>query len=282
MILEFDKNQRFQLIEESRIETTSGGIVQGQDLHLGRTVAVKYVNIPGTHPKERELAYNKAFSEVRAMIRLEEEQLSIPHIFDTYYDEKASTLYIIMEWMKGTTLDNHMAVPELTFLQWMIDLSHILSVMERKRMSHKDIKPTNLIITPGQKLVLIDFNTCVSTANLVEGTAYYKAPEMAPTSKYTGREKVDMFAIGVMLYQYYTGAVPTKGVEYGKNRTRGAYVWDFFVEPIERNPTMSQGVNQLIKTCMALEPRERYRDNHDLRNQLTRVVKKIRWEQKKR
>ncbi|MGI6731311.1 MAG: serine/threonine-protein kinase [Anaerovoracaceae bacterium] len=277
MLLEFEKHQKYILIEETKIETGCGGLYQAQDLNLGRTVAVKYIQIPGEHRKEKQLYYQKSYSEIRAMVSLAEDNVNIPHIYETHYDEKNSVLYIIMEWIKGRTLADIMTVPELTFLQWMINLCDILSVMERKNLYHKDIKPANIMITETDKLYLIDFNISIETPNLVEGTVNYKAPEMSRKSKYQGREKVDMFSIGVMMYGYYTGSVPVNPGDYAKNRSRGPLEWDKFIEPKEKNINMEESVNAIIVKCMKLDPKSRYRNYSELKYELVKAVKKIRW-----
>ena len=282
MVLEINRKHSYNLIEETKIETECGALYQAQDLDLYRTVAVKSIRIEGNSRQEKNANYQKALTEVKAMVSIGEENLNIPKIFDVYYDERQSVLYIVMEWIKGNSLATHMDSPELGFLQWMIDLCDILSVMERKHIYHKDIKPQNVMITDSGKLYLIDFNISISTPNLVEGTVNYKAPEMSPNSKYVGREKVDMFAIGVMLYEFYTGSVPVRTVDYAKNRQRGAFAWDKFVEPKEKNSAVKDGVNAIIVKCMKLDPKERFRNNNELKNELVKVVKGIRWEQKKK
>lgn len=282
MQLEYSRKHSYELIEESKIETEGGALYRAQDLQLKRTLAVKCVRIEGNSYREKQLFLERAMSEVRAMVSLGEENICIPRIFDTFYDEKKGRLFIMMEWIKGKTLAQSMDAPELAFLQWMIDLCEILSVMERRHIYHKDIKPANIMLTERGKLYLIDFNISISTPNLVEGTLHYKAPEMAENSRYQGREKVDLFAVGVMLYEYYTGNVPVRGVDYAKNRSRGAFAWDKFTAPIEKNPSMSETVNAIIVKCMLLDPRQRYRNASDLKNELMKAVRTIRWEQKKK
>ena len=175
-----------------------------------------------------------------------------------------------------------MRAPELTFLQWMIELCNILSAMNKKHLAHKDIKPANIMITDSNELFLIDFNISIATPNLIEGTIHYKAPEMSQNSKYQGREKVDMFSIGVMLYEFYTGAVPVKTVDYAKNRSRGSFEWDIFVEPKTKNPKINDYINEIIVKCMKLDPRMRYRNYSELKNELVKAVRNIKWEKKKK
>lgn len=282
MLLEMECRHTYNLIEETRIETTSGALFQAQDLEFSRTVAVKMVEIQGGNRYEKKQSYEKAYSEVRAMISLSEEHLPIPSIYETWYDENHSRLYIVMDWIKGETLDSHMSEPEMKFIQWMIDLCDILDSMERKHLYHKDIKPSNIMIDKKDRLFLIDFNISISTPNLLEGTVNYKAPEMAANSKYVGREKADMFSIGVILYEFYTGEVPVRGKDYAKNRSRGPLEWDKFISPKEKNEKINDEMNEIIKKCMKLDPKQRYRNYADLRSTLIKARKGIQWAQRKK
>lgn len=272
MLLQFNKKCSYNLIEETRIETVCGEFYQAMDLELERTVAVKCIGIQGGSPREKSTNYLKALAEVKTMIRISEEDVDIPEIYAVHYDEARSMLYIVMQWIRGKQLSEHMHCPERQFLSWMIGLCDILEVMERKGIYHKDIKPANIMITERGKLYLIDFNISLSTPNLIEGTVNYKAPEMSPRSRYVGREKVDMFAIGVMLYEYYTGAVPVHTVDYAKNRLRGAFEWDEFTEPKVKNPEMSDIANSIILKCMKLDPKQRYPRISALKNDLKKAV----------
>lgn len=282
MLLEMECKHVYNLIEETKIETECGALYQAQDLDFNRTIAVKMVEIQGENRREKDCAYEKAYSEVKALVALSEENLPIPSIYTTYYDEKQSRLYIMMDWIKGATLVSHMDAPEMKMLQWMIELCDILDSMERRHIYHKDIKPSNIMIDNKGKLFLIDFNISISAPNMLEGTANYKAPEMSPNSKYVGREKVDMFSIGVILYEFYTGQVPTRGNEYAKNRSRGAFEWDKFISPKEKNDKVNPEIEAVITKCMKLDPKQRYRNYADLKRALEKALREIRWAQKKK
>jgi serine/threonine-protein kinase len=276
MLLQINEVQKYNLIEESRIDTQCGALYRGQDLNLGRTVAVKNVNILGATAAERNANYQKALGEVRAMVRIAEEPIHVPKIFCAYYDRKSELFSIVMEWINGSNLSAHMGVPEIRFLNWMIELCRILEKMEQHKLYHKDIKPANIMIAQDQSLYLIDFNISISTPNRVEGSLHYKAPEMDERSQYPGRDKVDQFSIGVLLYEFYTGAVPVRGEDHAQTRPRGPREWDHFVQPKEKNPALSDAVNQIILKCMRLDPRQRYSRVTELKYQLEKVVRELR------
>lgn len=282
MLLEIENKATYNLIEENAIKTECGMLYKAMDMEYGRTVAVKMVEIQGQDRREQKANYEKAYSEVKAMVALEGENLPIPCIYCTQYDAKQSKLYIIMQWINGSDLSKHFQDPELSLLKWMSDLCVILDAMDRKHIYHKDIKPSNIMIDNRGQLHLIDFNISISTPNLIEGTLNYKAPEMAQNSKYVGREKVDMFSIGVMLYEYYTGIVPIRGTDYAKNRSRGPFEWDKFIEPKEKKTEINAAVNEIIVKCMKLDPKQRYRNYSDLKRAFDQAIRSIRNEQRRK
>lgn len=274
MRLEIDKKRVYNLIDETKIETVCGALYQAQDLDLGRTVAVKCVRIEGRTPAEKNLNLQRAYAEVRAMVQIRALFVNIPTIFAAHYDQKNSMFYIVMEWIPGDQLtDRIQNCPEHQFLYWMIDLCDILKHMADKNIYHKDIKPDNIMITRDNRLYLIDFNISIATSNLVEGSTNYKAPEMSDGAIYAGRDKVDMFSIGVMLYEFYTKAVPIHTQDYARTRRRGPLIWNEFTEPKQKNPAMSDQINAIIIKCMKYDPRERYRHISDLKEELRKVVK---------
>ena len=274
MVLEFEKRFRYQLSEEDKIETLSGGLYRAQDLELGRTVAIKQVNITGENPSQRQANYEKARSEVQALLRIGDESVRVPKVYTTHYSEEG-VFYIVMEWIYGETLEKKANCNERQFLRYMDDLCYILSRMEQKRLYHKDIKPQNLMITPDDRLYLIDFNISISTPNHMEGTLHYQAPEMTDQLQYMGREKVDMFAIGVMLYEHFTGAVPVRGQDYARIHRRGPANWDRFIEPKEKNPQISDELNEIIVRCMKLDPKQRYGRIGELKAKLREAGRNI-------
>lgn len=282
MILEFDSKNTYNLLDDFAIKTECGMLYKAMDMEYGRTVAVKMIEIHGENAKEKKINYEKAYTEVKAMISLERENMSIPCIYGTYYNAEESKLYIVMQWIDGDNLANHFQEAELKFLRWMADLCEILETMEKKHIFHKDIKPANIMINAKGRLFLIDFNISISTPNLIEGTLNYKAPEMSPNSKYAGREKVDMFSIGVILYEYYTGKLPIRGEDYAKNRSRGAFEWDKYIAPIQIKPAMRESVNEIITKCMKLDPKQRFRNYADLKHAIEQAIRGIRNEQRRK
>lgn len=271
MVVTFQNTHTYEVAEDSKHITADGAVYKAIEEELGRPVAIKQVSIAGDTPWEREANVTAALREVQVMIRCRKVTKGIPVIYTTHYDEAARQLYIVMEWIDGKPLGDVMwTVSDRQFLIWMKELVEILQQLERENVTHKDIKPDNLMILDN-KLVLIDFNISMSVANTVEGTLHYKAPEMDSDSKDRNRDKVDMFSIGVLLYEYFTHCLPKRGTEYTTSwcNPNG---WSTFVKPSKKKPGIPEIVEQIICTCMERKPKNRYANMSELKVKLGEAV----------
>ncbi len=271
MDLKYTENHCYRYDEASHV-TPNSEIYKALDLTLNRTVALKKVIIQGNTPRERQENLKRAQQEVKTMVQIGELTAKIPNIYGTYYDEKENALFIVMQWINGETLADKIkrSVSLSMFLRWMQELSQILDVMSKKNFQHKDIKPENIIFNRNNDIYLIDFNISVSIPNQMEGTLYYKAPEMDYGSMTTARDKADMFSIGVMMYQFVTGRIPVRMVDYDCYDPN-AGKWDFFKEVIVEKPDTSKNLNKTINKLMAYSPKDRYRNYSELINDLKKL-----------
>lgn len=277
MELEFNPRIKYRLIDESRIETGNSTVYQAQDLYFNRTVCIKIIDFSTVQNVESE--YNRAMLEIKSIIAISEHTTHVPIIYHTNFDRKTLKLYIVMQWINGKTLDAKLSsAPPIIILNYIEKLCDILEKLENQRMSHKDIKPSNIIITPDNEVFLIDFNLSISAPNQIEGTVNYKAPEMDTNSKSLARSQVDIFSIGVILYQYFTGKIPLRGTDYAmQSRRRSASSdWDLFIEPITLNPEIEPCVNEIIIKCMKYDPKNRYRNARDLKRAIISAERTIR------
>ena len=275
MFLEFNTTKKYDLNTETKIPTSQGALYKATDLYFNRTVAVKEIHIAGKTKRERSQNYKKAHEETRALASLQSPLIHTPKIYDDWYDEKNAVYYIVMDWIEGKTLREKFSLnseEKGEVLYWIRELCLVLQAMGKEHMFHKDIKPDNIMIAKDGSVWLLDFNITIGPANLIEGTPNYKAPEMEHGSKSADRSKVDIFAIGVMLYEYFTGSVPINGIDYGlKNKTKSQSrvdKWDYFTEPKEKNPKMTDAENKLILRCMSYNPADRFKNYSDLNRAL--------------
>jgi tetratricopeptide (TPR) repeat protein len=95
------------------------------------------------------------------------------------------------------------------------DLARALSALHEAGKVHRDVKPSNLMVTPAGRVVLLDFGLVTDArarrrgGELLAGTLAYMAPEQAFPEP-VGPE-ADWYAVGVMIYETLTGDVPHTG-----------------------------------------------------------------------
>ncbi len=282
MELRFDEHHIYRF-EDASHTTLNSEVYKAMDLSLSRYVALKKVIIQGDNNRIRQENYKRALQEVKTMVQIADMTAKVPNIYTYYYDEKQNVLYIVMQWISGETLAEKMTkhVPDTTFLMWMQELGRILEVMGKRNFQHKDIKPDNIMFNSENDLYLIDFNISVSVPNQIEGTPFYKPPEMDFGSTTADRSKSDMFSIGVMLYQQITGYLPQRMVDYDCfNPAAGK--WDYFKQPKEVNPNINKGLNDLVVKLMQYSPKDRFKSYSEMVNSMKQVERSIRNEGRRR
>lgn len=178
--------------------------------------------------------------------------------------------YMVTPYIEYGTLNRKLADGPLSFEEAgkiLEQLSSALQYAHDQGIVHRDIKPTNILLSNGEHVYLADFglvkrvgddNGLTVTGYLI-GTPEYMAPELAeePASA-----KSDQYALGVLLYQMLTGHVP-----FTANTPLGVYlkhVRERPVEPSILNPTIPTSMNDIILRALQKEPRHRYNTVHGL------------------
>lgn len=164
-------------------------------------------------------------------------------------------------------------------------LSSALEFAHDKGILHRDIKPANILLNPYGRPFLADFNLACKTANEevgeVGGTLPYMSPEHLHA--FASRdmqdwervdERSDVYSLGVVLYELATGQRPyssTLGFGESLNDSLMALV----EKRLQRVPTLKKvipaipdSLDQLIRRCIAPEPRDRFASAAELRQAL--------------
>jgi serine/threonine-protein kinase len=197
-------------------EGAMGVVYKSVDPVIQRPVAIKTIHkkLIGEDPSGTSAAA-RFRNEAQAVGRL-----SHPGIVAIYeYGEDEATAYIAMELVQGRTLSEILAanpkLPEADVLSIMGQLLDALDCAHRHGVWHRDVKPANLIVTPGGQLKVTDFgiarieSVALTRVTSTIGTPGYMAPE-----QYVGEgldHRIDIFAAGVLLYRLLTGTQPFAG-----------------------------------------------------------------------
>ena len=201
----------------------SGGmsnVYKATDLILERTVAVK---ILAEHLSDDERFVARFKREALAVAMLIHP--NIVQVYDTGVDDGRH--YIVMEYVSGRSgaqiLQRHGPVGPGIAAEIGIQACAGLDYAHRRGIIHRDVKPGNLMVTGGPvgggaqlTVKLTDFGiaraieqTRITQVGSVVGTAAYLAPEQVRGDEAT--PATDVYALGVVLYQFLTGRLPYEG-----------------------------------------------------------------------
>ncbi|KAG0233171.1 Map microtubule affinity-regulating kinase [Actinomortierella wolfii] len=150
------------------------------------------------------------------------ESLDHPNIVKLYeVIETQFTIYVCMEYVEGWSLEEYIKTHENERLSEnearsiMRQLCKAVSHCHERKVVHRDIKPANILITPTNKVMLIDFGlgnvySRRQRLNTICGSLPFYSPEIARGVEYTGPE-IDIWCLGVVLYRMTVGRDPFVG-----------------------------------------------------------------------
>lgn len=145
---------------------------------------------------------------------------NLPTVFDVCVCE--DHLCVLESFVEGKTLEDITKTEKIninTAVGYMLDICAALAFLHSEKIVHRDVKPSNIIITPENKAVLIDLQAarfiteerCRDTLNL--GTIGYAAPEQFGISQ--SLPPTDIYALGVLLNELILNTHPSINTPQG-------------------------------------------------------------------
>lgn len=197
-------------------EGAMGEVYLARDLTLGRTVAIKSLKAASAgsdSDRARFLREAKAVSQI--------DHPNVVTLFDVIEEE--GTMHLVMQHVRGKSLREVIAERKLEIgeaLRVGSDVAAGLRAAHAIGVVHRDIKPANVMVTPDGSCKVLDFGVAhlagVDTTTLtgsgeIVGTLHYMAPEMVRGEPVD--ERVDIYSLGVVLFEILAGQVPFAGRE---------------------------------------------------------------------
>ncbi|MEM7243831.1 MAG: serine/threonine-protein kinase [Acidobacteriota bacterium] len=195
-----------------------GVVYEAEDPKIGRQVALKVLlNIAGLGEAEEEEFRSRFFREARTAGRLAHPNIVVIH--DVDHDEDLGTSYMAMEFLTGQSVYDHLRSGVKFTREQAVDIciqtAEGLDHAHRQGVTHRDVKPANLMYLEDGTIKIADFGIAkVSTSNLTKtgqflGTPNYMSPEQVIGHAIDGRS--DLFSLGIILYELLTGEKPFMG-----------------------------------------------------------------------
>ncbi|MHB1484200.1 MAG: Stk1 family PASTA domain-containing Ser/Thr kinase [Saccharofermentanales bacterium] len=257
-------NGRYK-IKELLGEGGMANVYLAMDKQQNIEVAIKVLKAELTNDDESNRRFD---TEAKAA-----SSLSYPNIVKVYNVGQDNQLrYMVMEYVHGVSLkeliekNNHLdwelAIPIAIQIGLALDNAHKNGVI------HRDIKPHNIIVTPEFTAKVTDFGiaraassaTVTLSGKNTMGSVHYLSPEQA-RGGIVG-EQSDIYSLGILIYEMLTGQVPFNGDTSVSIAMK--HIQQVPVPPIEINPDIPKGLNNIVMKCIQKSTALRYKKVHDL------------------
>jgi len=185
-------------------------------------------------------------------------------IYDVRRDDRGDT-WVVMEYIRGPSLDQVLAdhpqgLPLETALAWFHGMAAAVAYLHEHGIVHRDLKPGNVFWEENVVKVgdygLAKFISCSRRSGQTEsvGTVHYMAPEIA-NGRY-GKE-VDIYALGIILYEMLTGHVPFEGES----------VAEILMKHLTKLPDLTPlppEVRRVVGRALDKDPKRRFQDVREM------------------
>jgi serine/threonine protein kinase len=224
----------------------------------------RYVAIKVLHPafKEEPNFLSRFQREARVVARLEH-----PNIVPIYdYAEHKGQPYLVMKFIEGQTLKAHMNEKPLTkeeAVQIVDDVGGALAYAHKQGVLHRDVKPSNVLLSPDGSIYLADFGLArmaqagasTLSKDVMLGTPQYISPEQGQGVRDLD-QGTDIYSFRVLLYEMVVGRVPFNA------DTPFSIIHDHIYTPLPLpsavNPNVPEVVERVLLKSLAKDRKDRF------------------------
>ncbi|MDZ4833693.1 MAG: protein kinase [Candidatus Melainabacteria bacterium] len=265
------KISRYELL--SRLGEGGIGVVyKAMDPALSKIVAIKVLNTNNLSADQQIRFQNEA----RALAELKHE--GIPEIYDFSVSEDGAP-YMVMEFINGESLNVVISNEENRTVDFAVSIAiQICEALQHAHAAgirHRDVKPSNVIITEDKKVKLVDFGLAKiekflnsdqfkTEAGMVMGSPLYMSPEQFQSGHVDAR--TDIYSLGCVLFETLSGAPPF----FGETALETANMHmsrrpPLLPEDLDCSETVRDDLQKIINRCLEKKPEDRFQKMHELR-----------------
>ena len=247
------RKKGYKIIEKLN-ESKRAVMFKAEDTKLNKRVALKIF-------KNEDSAIRKRYSEARLA-----SFLSHPNIITTYdIGEIDGNFYISMEFVEGKDLFKvllkYHPFPIPFILYTALEILKVFDYIHKKGIVHKNIKPSNIMLTKRQAIKIIGFGISIihmkKENGILSGTPYYMSTEQIQGIELDHRS--DIYSFGATLFHILTQRIPFNGDNV------------FYQHLFERTPSIKKfrgdvpaKLETIIGKCMEKKKEERYQDAREI------------------
>ncbi len=220
------------------------------------------------------------FREARVCAQIDHPNVVVIH----NAGEEDGVPYIIMRHVDGKNLAEYLddqggPLSWAKALSIMRSVARGLSAVHRRNLVHRDVKPSNIMVSFEGRVLLMDFGLVrdasegsLSATTGVMGTPQYMSPEQCAGVSLDGRS--DIFSLGSSLYYLLTRVPP-----FGLGDT-AAVLHRILARQVPRpvhkvNPAVPQAVSDLVARCMAFDPLHRFQTVDELDHAMRELLQQF-------
>jgi hypothetical protein len=240
-----------------------GTVYRATQLSLDRPIALKVLTAA--------FSTDEGFRERFRREGLLQAALDHPHIVTVYEaGETDEGLFLAMRIIDGPTLKDLVVRGELDTrraLRLLTQVAEALDAAHEAGLTHRDVKPQNVLIGPRDNAYLTDFgltkapdDSRVTETGHFVGTIDYVSPEQARGEAADVRS--DVYALAGVLYECLTGQIPFPRPT--EERALMAHLTDPPPRPTDLRPDLPPAIDEVIAKGMAKDPDERYSSASEL------------------
>src|SRR5215831_11926552 len=264
---------RYRILEQ----IGSGGmsvVYKGVDTALEREVAVKVLH---PHLAGKEDSRKRLAREAQAVAKLQHP--NILEVFD-FAAGDSDTAYIVTEFIRGQTLrqcaEKHAFDPPEIAAMAIHEIAAALAHAHEAGIIHRDLKPENVMVRDDGVIKLMDFGIAkildredrMTMTGALVGSPAHMAPEIIEGDE-VGPE-ADVFSLGTMLYYFATGVLPFSGPN--ATATLKKILDGTYEDPRKLTPAICDRLAEIIATCLAPQPSNRYSSARQLQQALGKYL----------